>query len=1266
MKDLTDKKAFSQVKLFNNVIKRKVDINQYDDFLADLRKQKAEAERGDDVDMSLGSYKDQLQNEHFNRNQIMNDNYDDAIKKIANDFNSEETQETQGWDNSFGDNENMSTAQNNIVKRITIDLKNNLESYFQEQDAFYQDKNKQVERLMKKRKLLSEWNGLLYSSRILSGIALGSVVNLLVAIPRFKIFPIELLVVSIAKLLVDNNKLRKFHDGLFCGNPLFKTDKIKPLVSKNYKELILADKETQDEESQEEENRTISMTENNQGSNDFDFDSFDSNDNDDGFNFDDDDDAFGGFSGGLSGGLTGGLLDGSNDKRGGLFDDDEPETQAQVEDNQSHYVAKPTLKSRSNSDFLAQLNLNTNEVITQDNIAPSYISFKNKEYHSHDFHEQALDYLNSLYANRKELGKQAKTREDFCRIFAPIIAKFNDDFGQKTEIDFNDNVVNNLTFALFLTFSEINNRYRNISKQDFNPDYYLFVGNATKTALYYKIDFKLPSIITISEFQKNLHVLNRYLKKTNSDKAVQLSIETNENGGSLKVFRVKTNSEGTILLPPVSSGDILRFKGMNAGKAKDGHERSLLEVMTGAGDFNSMIGVREGEYPVIQDFGASSNSNLFICADTGAGKTIAMKSILENSLWVYSPDEVGFLIFDIKSGQDWKQFRYLPHVLGYFGEDEFENYTDILQTVKAVNSARHEYMNDTVRSGMADYAKTRIKYSKNGNWEKLMTVPHLFVILDEQLDLLQELDELDVTNKMKNSNRDKDEEKLSVDNKRRYKASVGGMANKFREQGISFIFISQKADDEAIPRKAMLSASMSFFMLGNDNEIHRKYSSTTHSTENLPVGTGYFFARGKYPNGVKVNVSLTSGSPDASLEYTRLLAIAWNILQANRGVDMFKENVGFCTEEVERKNHDMPRVVNRPTALVEIAKELYNGRIFITDDDKIHQSINIVDDILENITEDSKRRFPKEYQQLLAIKDPQLAKQEQQKAQEKQTETVEEQKPQLNDYQKQLQDAYRKQIEDDSDNFADTNLGADVPADDATFTEDEVNDQIGIMEDASYIDDEIDKMNQGMQNDNSTLEDNNFFGNASSEKETKPTIKKVSPLDDEENISDNEVTNDEKQDEKPKVKVSSLEEVLNGEDDTDEEDENDNKEDNETVIKDDTNEENNADEQLNSEETAEKQTTKIADNHIELHDEDKLPNIKKESVSKQNRLIDDGTNDMPQTIYSIQKYCRVHHLQEVSITELNKHFSENAINSAFEQGILMRHTMKKDTAIFLE
>lgn len=1116
MKDLTSRNAFeSQKKLFNNVIKhRKIDIENYDDFLDDLRKQKQEAEREKDADLSLGSYKNQLNNEHFQRNQLLNDNYDDAIKKLGGDFNSPEVQVSQGWDDSISNNDSMTQSQQSLIQRITVDLKNNLDTYFQEQDAFYQDKAT-ISRLTKKRQLLSQWNGLLYSSRLLSGVALGSLVNLLVAIPRFKIFPFEMLVGAVVELVIKNNKLRKFHDGLFCGNWSLNNKNIKPLLKKNHNELIKASQQSQDEQDQEEEQRAVSLEQNN-GSSEFDFG---------GMNFDDDfDDNFN------LGGEGFGDQDlpsetpsfsGANSIFGRRKLDEED---TEEETTEAHYVAKPTSNSRSNSDFLTQLNLDCREVINQENISPSYIKFKNKEYDASLFHRQAMDYLNSLYANRKELGQKAKTREDFMRIFSPIIAKFNDEFGKKDKIDFNDAVVDNVAFALFLTFKEINNRYRSISKKDFNPDFYIFVGNATQTALYYKIEFKLPSLININEFRKNLSVLKRYLKKDNTDKAVQLSIETSENGGALKIFKVRANDEGTILLPAVSSGDILRFKGMSFGKTKDGRPISLLEAMSSAGDFKSMIGVREGEYPVIQDLGASSNSNIFICADTGAGKTIAIKSILENSLWVYSPDEVGFIIFDVKSGQDWKQFRYLPHVLGWFGEDDFENYTDILQMIKAINSARHEYMDKTVRSGMADFAKTRIKYSKQGDWEKLMTVPHLYIICDEQLDLLQDLDELDIQNKMKNSNRDKDEEKLSVDNKRRYKASVNGMANKFREQGISFIFISQKADDEAIPRKAMLSASIAFFMLGHDDEVQRKYKNFYGSVENLPVGSGYFFARGKYSSGVKVNVSLTSGSPEASLEYTRILAIAWNILESGRGKDMFNENVGFCTQVAEKNNSSLPRAVNRPDALVEIVEQLYNGDIFITKDKNINQNIDIVDDVLENISPESKRRFPKQYRKLVAIKYPEEAQNlpsgDEPVVSRSKTPDKINKEEQENQYYQEMKQKLANQkektnIEDDSNNFTEVNSAGDIPSDDDTFTEDEVADQEELMAGVvanDFFDDSTDEIISGFSNN---LPSKNVDEHSENQEEI-PSLSEVL----------NEEIDDEEQEELPTPEVKSTEETI--------------------------------------------------------------------------------------------------------------------------------------------
>lgn len=1070
MKDLTSATAFNtQIQQFKRVIKeRMVDINDYDDFLVELREKKKEAEQENEASFMMNGYQDRYNQESFEQNQIQNDNFDDTIEKLKNDFETQTTDNTINSQMSINADDNMMQA--SLLKRITLNLKDNLEEYFEEQENYYQDKKE--ERLAHKTRLIAKWNSALYSARIFGATVIGSVVNILVSIPRFKIFPVELLIGSLGMYLLENKKLAKFNDGIFCGNFKLGNQNILPLAKKNRKELYSSvNNDTSNDTSDEESNLSSQSSSLN--------DDFNLDNNDD-FNFGDDNFDFGNDENsiGLGGidddfnldsdnGLNRRKETSNNEKENPLLSMVNANSNSKNDNNDlpaQSYVAKPV--SQSNSEFLNELNLKAKN-ITPDNISKSYINFEDGKYDVKRFHRQATEILENYYQNRKEIVKNMKTHRDIMRVFMPLIAKYNKDFGQFSTVSNDSNVVKNIAFALFLTFKEISTNFRNIHKDDFDPNFYIFLGNCTETALYYKVEFKLPTFISVDVFKRKLNVLSRYLRKTSNDTAVQLSIEEKEDGGALKLFKVFNIKDKGNLLPVISSGDILRFKGMKIGN------QELLEELTSAGDYKCLIGMREGEYPVVQDFGASNNSAFSNIGGSGAGKTASMSGIFESSLWQYPPEEVGFLIFDPKSGQDWRVFKLFPHVLGYFDSDDIPDYGTFLSILNKVVKLRGDYMNTKVRAGTSNYYEARKKFSKNADWDRLCTVPRLIVILDEQLNLIQALDSLDTDNKIKNANRDKDsdEPKLSVDNKKMYYAQINRLSAVTREEGITLVLMSQKADNEAIPKKTFeTNSSMKMWMRGSTNELLRLDKSSPYTLEGLPTGTGYFFAEGSYSKGVKVNTPLASGSPDAGMEYTKLFALVWNILQASRGIDMFEPSDAFCLNDFD-SSKTKKSIINRPEQVVEVAKMLYTGDIFV---EKIKgekaPKFDIVDDILKNISSTSKNKFKKEYCDLVAIKYPEKAQLLKNQMNVHSTEVSKEQSESQNENQQEVENKAQKQIRKQLESSASTaneikddniKVGAGDTLTDDSFISESDEEQAGLVfgSDDGMLDEDFDEKN---------------------------------------------------------------------------------------------------------------------------------------------------------------------------------------------------------------
>lgn len=1240
MKDLTSANAFpDQVKRLKRIVKnRKKNIEEYDDFLVSLKEQKREAENANQLeDLSLNGYTDRFSQEQFNSaSQLQKDNFDDSIERLKKDFEPNEVN-SDVQNSQLAINQEENTMQSNLLTRITLNLRDNLADYFEEQENYYQDKSELEQRLSQKTRLLSKWNSALYSARIFGATALGAVVNLLVAIPRFKIFPFELLCGSLIMYLNENKKLMKFNDGVFRGNVSLNNKKIAPLAKKNRKELYSATKQTKEENDMQIEQNNDSSSYDNFGNDSFN-DEFGSSSFNDDNNFDDNDIFSDNNSdldlGGLSG--IGNNSDSNYSSIADAFNDNEEDNFSKSNNevkHKTHLIAEPVSKSNTpNSDFIKSLNLDC-DTITPENMAESEIKFKDGKFETHIFHEQAKKIYQEFYQNRKELGKKAKTRKDIFRIFSPIISKFNKDFGEFKPVPFDSNVVKNLTYILFLTFSEISPSFRKISKNEFNPDYYIFIGNCTETALYYKFDFKLPSLISLDVFKNKLSVVERYLKKSSNDNAVEISLEQKEDGGSLKIFKVKYIEEKGNLLPAISTGDVLRFKGMKY------NNQEIADNLAGTGDYRCFLGMREGEYPAIQDFGATQNTALSVIGGSGAGKTLTLVSMLLNTLLIYPPEEVGFIIMDAKSGKEWRQFKLLPHVLGYFGAKDFKDYADILEIVKAIKEVRNDFLSNKVKTDKSNYAEARIKYSKNANWDKIKMIPRLIVICDEQFALLKSLNTLDNQNKEYNRNKEKDEPKLSVSNERHYRNILADIAVTVREAGITVVGISQRSTNDAIPRDFMLGgSSMHLWLRCNDESDFLNFNSNSHyKVGNLPTGTGYFFANGSFQKGIKVNSTLTCGSPEASNEFMLLMCFLWNILQANRGYDMFDETETFGFKQLKNikqlkntkqlKNIPDINVVNRPTSTVEAVKKLYQGNIFAEDIGEEKMKIDIVDDVLANISEESKKRFPKDYCDLVEIKYPEKAKVLRQElsvhsttAQEAiEREQKEQEEPKQNKYQEEFQKNLQQETPSNSRQDDNILVGEVIP--DNAFISDTQLTRDGVYSNSEEQDDE--ELLKGEKESIQKIKDE-VEKNQQTEQENQDNTES-----EEENNSSDETLNEE----------PDAEDLFNmfGKNNED--------------IQEDFEQSNSENIENTKDEKVKKEVPSVVEKHVG------------KEVPKDKQIIDDGTRDRPQNAQSIRKYCLAHHLETVSLSELRKYFSENAINTAVNNAILLS-SLSDDELIF--
>lgn len=137
------------------------------------------------------------------------------------------------------------------------------------------------------------------------------------------------------------------------------------------------------------------------------------------------------------------------------------------------------------------------------------------------------------------------------------------------------------------------------------------------------------------------------------------------------------------------------------------------------------IGMRNGTD--VQDFVLSLQKgeqlaphHCLVGGATGSGKSVLLHNLICNAAWLYSPDELQFVLLDFKEGTEFKAYEGLPHarVLSVQSERQFGR--SVLKWLDEEIAKRGEMFKEYHAQNLADYNKKATK-----------KMPRILVVIDE-------------------------------------------------------------------------------------------------------------------------------------------------------------------------------------------------------------------------------------------------------------------------------------------------------------------------------------------------------------------------------------------------------------------------------------------------------------------------------------------------------------------------------------------------------
>lgn len=885
MKDLTDAHLFDDHKIeFNNAQKRIIRTSDWDAKLKEIKEWQEEQERlkGRKIQDDLGSYEafEQVQQltpeerkAELERNRKTP--YEQKVEEIRKTLDMPDPDQSNSF-SSFGSyGHNAGFAQmgqrrknNSVLEKLgvwfksailgkeltTLEVDNNKrllknQDHSRNTTTFGRFNRSNVSVVENKedqeyRMSYEDWRGYLYGYQVSGVTTLASAamtalkIKLLFCAPSYFI-----LIPALAGFAYFSMKLKEFGDGPFFKNFIGSDQNAKKALKKRKEQKEKEKKEQEDKEKKEKaermrdwRNQPIRRT------------------------YEDDDE---------------------EDEFDDMIDDEDSEDQDEIiEDEEEQAIEKEPQVTKEQvqkehdvtSDLRDRLLEPKDDPNNEFEIPRSKMNIKDRN----DVYEFEEDFLRWVFLNRKEFANYHKPK-DILNIFAPMIVNYNKSYAEESNVSRSSVVFKNIGYALTRTFCQLSPKFANADEHD--PAFFFCIDEIKETGLFYKVKIRLPQTVSKDRFVKS-DTLNDTLKGSNKD-IVDTQIEMPNDEGYIKIMKLKVTKDGKAFLPLVSTGDVLHFKGMTA----DGTDKGIVEKMNEPNDLSLLLGLTNAEYAKILDIADNQNTNLIVNGASGSGKSASTGSWFVNMLIMHSPDELAIIILDGKSSSFWENFKYAPHVLGYFGREDIDKYPAIYKILKDVYTYRQNHLNKDIK--MKNFYEARKFFKKKEQWEKLMTVPRLIIIGDEQAATLTELANIDTERATENKSRARSDKKFDSmwDT---YNNNISSLAVVAREGGITMSGISQRTDKKSFPRALLAQSSIKFVMkTGIRSDADRMMGDIgCPPVGELPTGSGYITAE-SMPLA-QLTTPLFSGDPDLLEEFTRIIGLAWTIIQSYKE-DLSKE-----------------------------------------------------------------------------------------------------------------------------------------------------------------------------------------------------------------------------------------------------------------------------------------------------------------------------------------------------------------------------------------
>lgn len=115
----------------------------------------------------------------------------------------------------------------------------------------------------------------------------------------------------------------------------------------------------------------------------------------------------------------------------------------------------------------------------------------------------------------------------------------------------------------------------------------------------------------------------------------------------------------------------------------------------------------------------ASNYHAIVGGRSGKGKTVFLDNIISRATTVYSPDELRFVLLDMK-GIEFNDYKNLPHVQAFSSSSNFENGMKVVEFLQGDLKNREALFNSVEAKNIVEYK------NKSGK-----VMPRLLVIIDE-------------------------------------------------------------------------------------------------------------------------------------------------------------------------------------------------------------------------------------------------------------------------------------------------------------------------------------------------------------------------------------------------------------------------------------------------------------------------------------------------------------------------------------------------------